>query len=304
MTAAIETLHLTKVYDETTAVDSLSLSVPEGIISCLLGPNGSGKTTTIAMLTTLRRPTSGMASVFGSDVVADPQLVRGMIGVTMQHTGVDDLMTGRELLSLQANLHGIRGRAAEGRIADLVDLLALGSHMDTRLGTWSGGLRRRVDLAGALIHRPRLMFFDEPTTGLDPASRRAIWDEVRRINRENGVTVLLTTQYLEEADSLADEVAILNTGTLIAQASPTELKAGLCERTLEVTFGDEDSARAAQAEAGGSIEPSRPRVLRIIIDRAGIPQALTCVTRDDRDVEHIRITEPTLEDVFLNLTAT
>ena len=299
---AVRTTDLTKSYDAVTAVAGLNLSVSAGSIFCLLGPNGSGKTTTVAMLTTLRSPTSGTADVCGYDIVDQPSQVRSVAGVTLQHTGVDDLMTGAELLSLQATLQGLGRSAARRRVAELVELLALNDHIDTRLGTWSGGLRRRIDLAAALVHSPRLLFLDEPTTGLDPASRRALWDEIRRLNTNDGVTVFLTTQYLEEAEALADTVSIINHGSLITTASPNDLKDGLGERTLTLRLADPATASRAQAVVGGQQEPDDPSMLRIVIDRNGAPRYLAEVTRAGIDVAGLTITEPSLEDVFLHLT--
>ncbi len=300
---AIQTHELTKSYDETTAVDGLEMAVAAGRISCLLGPNGSGKTTTVAMLTTLRKPTSGTATIFGHDIVGDANQIRSIVGVALQHTGVDDLMTGREMLELQATLQGIGRHDKARRIEELVDLLDLGSHIDTRLGTWSGGLRRRMDLAAALVHRPRLLFLDEPTTGLDPASRRGIWEEIRRLNTEDHVTVFLTTQHLEEADTLAHEVGILRDGRMIATGAPEDLKESLGERTLVLEMADPVAATIAQGIIGGYLEPEQPAALRLVVDRDGAPSCLTRVTEAGLEVKRLSITEPSLEDVFLRLTA-
>ena len=304
MAPAIETRQLTKQYDETIAVDRLDLAVPEGRIWCLLGPNGSGKTTTVAMLATLRRPTGGTATVCGYDVVTEAPRVRSAVGVTLQHTGVDDLMTGRELLQLQATLQGLGHQSADRRSADLVELLDLGSHIDTRLETWSGGLRRRMDRAAALVHHPRLLVLDEPTTGLDPASRRALWEEIRRLNRDEGVTVFLTTQYLDEADYLADDVSILRDGSLLVTATPDELKDGLGERTMTLEFADTASAQEARRIVGGRPDDpvQRPNELRLIIDRDGAPNRLATLTQAGIEVVTLTISEPSLEDVFLRLT--
>ncbi len=305
MALAIETHQLTKRYGETIAVERLDLSVPEGRVWCLLGPNGSGKTTTVAMLTTLRKPTDGSAEVCGYDIVTEAPRVRSAVGVTLQHTGVDDLMTGRELLQLQATLQGLGHHSAARRSADLVELLDLGSHIDTRLETWSGGLRRRMDLAAALVHHPRLLFLDEPTTGLDPASRRALWEEIQRLNREDGVTVFLTTQYLDEADYLADDVSILRDGSLLVTATPDELKDGLGERTMTLEFVDATAAEEAKRIVGGQHDDpvERPNELRLIIDRDGAPSRLATLTQAGIEVVTLTISEPSLEDVFLRLTA-
>ncbi len=303
MQTAIRTHELTKEYDGKRAVDGLQLSVTAGTITCLLGPNGSGKTTTVAMLTTLRRPTSGCAEVCGYDVLSQAHKVRGAVGVALQHTGVDDLMTGKEMLSLQATLQGITGSAGRRRVDELIDLLDLGSHIDSRMGTWSGGLRRRVDLAAALVHGPQLLFLDEPTTGLDPASRRAIWDEIRRLNTEDGVTVFLTTQYLDEADALADEVSILRDGRLLVSAAPGELKEGLGERTLVLELADAESAESAKSLVGGTIQAGQPSALRITVDREATSSCLARVLQSGIEVNQLSIAEPSLEDVFLCITA-
>ncbi len=299
---AIHTEALTKRYDETAAVNELDLAVVDGSVSCLLGPNGSGKTTTVAMLSTLRKPTSGTALVCGYDIVAQPAEIRSAVGVTLQHTGVDDLMTGAEMLSLQATLQGLGTAPARRRIGELVEILDLGSHIDTRLHTWSGGLRRRIDLAAALVHSPRLLFLDEPTTGLDPASRRDLWKEIRRLNREDGVTVLLTTQYLDEADALADEVTIIQAGAVVAAGSPQTLKRGLGERTLILELADPDSAQRAQELVGGSRTPEQPALLRVVAEPNEVLPHFADVTGAGIDVVGLTIAEPSLEDVFLHLT--
>ncbi len=302
MNAEVTTERLTKEYGDRAVVDDLDLEIREGSIFCLLGPNGSGKTTTVAMLTTMRRPTSGAATVCGYSLSAEPAQVRSVVGVALQHTGVDDLMSGREMLALQATLQGLRGSDAKHRVSDLIDLLDLSSHIDTRMGTWSGGLRRRIDLAAALVHRPRLLFLDEPTTGLDPASRRAIWQEIRRLSGE-GVTVFLTTQYLDEADELADEVGILRDGELVITATPRELKDGLGDRTFVLELADRTMAERAQAVVGGSVGPDESAELRVVVDQRGGAECFTMLTAAGLEVKHISISEPTLEDVFLRLTA-
>src|SRR4029077_7352384 len=223
--AAIETQQLAREFDGgIKATDGVDLEVAEGEIYGFLGPNGAGKTTTVRMLTTLLTPTGGQAWVAGYDVVADAGTVRRKIGVALQEAALDPLMTGRELLQLQATLHAIpRQRGSE--LADsLLDRVGLTLAADRRVGTYSGGMQRRLDLAAALVHTPQVLFLDEPTTGLDPVSRQAIWEEVQKLNDE-GTTVFLTTQYLEEADRLADRVGIISGGLLVAEGTPASLKA-------------------------------------------------------------------------------
>jgi len=295
---------LTKCYDDTIAVEGIHLEVAEGRIACLLGPNGSGKTTTVGMLTTLRRPTSGHATVCGHDVLTESATVRSLVGVTLQHTGLDELMTGREMLLLQGTLQGLNTTSARRRVEELVDLLDLETHIGARLGTWSGGLRRRMDLAAALVHHPRVLFLDEPTTGLDPASRRALWAEIKRLNIEDGVTVLLTTQYLDEADHLADEVSILANGRLLITATPEDLKESLGERSLTLVLTDaEATSRAADLlREGRAIERSDAQTLRIAVERDEPARCVAELARAGLEITAMTVAEPSLEDVFLQLT--
>jgi ABC-2 type transport system ATP-binding protein len=226
------------------AVDGIDLEVAPGEVFGFLGPNGAGKTTTVRMLVTLLRPTGGRAEVAGFDVAREPAEVRRRIGVALQEAALDLLMTGRELMELQAVLHGIPPRQVRERAADLVRRVGLDDAAERRVGTYSGGMRRRLDLAMALIHEPQILFLDEPTTGLDPTSRLTLWSEVRRL-RDEGTTVFLTTQYLEEADQLADRVGIIAGGRIVAEGSPAALKAEIGQPHLDVTLaGEPDVARA------------------------------------------------------------
>src|SRR5919198_102499 len=220
---AIEAEQLRKVFpNQVEAVAGIDLTVAEGEILGFLGPNGAGKTTTTRILTTLLRPTSGSARVAGHDVLAEPHEVRRAVGVALQEAGLDALATGRELLVLQARLHGFHGAEPARRASDLLELVGLSDAADRRIKKYLGGMKRRVDLPSALIHGPPVLFLDEPTAGLDPASRHAIWDEVQRLNREDGITVFLTTQYLEEADRMADHLAIIDHGQIVARGTPEE----------------------------------------------------------------------------------
>src|SRR3954470_21484219 len=217
------------------AVRDIGLSISRGEVFGFLGPNGAGKTTTVRMLCTLLPPTSGSASVAGIDVVADAAEVRRRIGVALQEIGLDPVQTGRELLELQCGLYGITGDAARERTAELLALVGLTEAAERRTKTYSGGMKRRLDLASALVHSPDVLFLDEPTTGLDPASRLTVWDEVRRINA-GGATVFLTTQYLEEADKLCDRVAIIDGGEIVAEGTPEQLKAGMGHDVVSVAL--------------------------------------------------------------------
>lgn len=234
MTIAVEAIDIHKTYTgksgEVEAVRGVTLAVPAGEVFGFLGPNGAGKSTTVRMLTTLMTITKGSARVGGVDVAADAHGARRKIGVALQEAGLDPRQSGRELLVLQAQLFGMTKDQAVARAVELLDLVELTEAADRMIKSYSGGMKRRLDLASALVHRPEVLFLDEPTTGLDPASRLTVWDEVRRIN-ELGTTVFLTTQYLEEADQLCDRLAIIDAGKIVREGSPTELKADLQRRT-------------------------------------------------------------------------
>jgi ABC-2 type transport system ATP-binding protein len=227
--AAVHAEGLVKHYDDVEAVRGVDLTVQAGEVFGFLGPNGAGKSTTVKMLTTLLSITAGTAQVAGIDVTRDPDAVRRRIGVALQEAGLDPRQTGRELLVLQARLFGLTPAEAARRADQLLELVELEDAADRRIKGYSGGMKRRLDLASALVHEPEVLFLDEPTTGLDPASRLTVWDEVRRIN-ERGTTVFLTTQYLEEADALCDRLAIIDDGRIVREGTPAELKADLRER--------------------------------------------------------------------------
>jgi ABC-2 type transport system ATP-binding protein len=290
------------------AVDGLDLAVAEGEIYGFLGPNGAGKTTSVRILTTLLRPTEGVARVAGHDVVADADAVRRAIGVALQEAAIDPLMTGRELLRMQGALHGLRGQAARGRAAELLERVGLSQAGDRRVGGYSGGMRRRLDLALALVHRPRVLFLDEPTTGLDPTSRGALWREVRALN-DDGTTVFLTTQYLEEAEQLADRVGIIAAGKLVAEGTPDALKERVGQPTVHVELADPESAeraRAALAPIGALQEPDPAAPARVGVRTAAGKGAIAPVIRalDEHDVvvESVEVESPTLDDVFAAVT--
>ncbi|MDP6714257.1 MAG: ATP-binding cassette domain-containing protein, partial [SAR202 cluster bacterium] len=221
---AVETQGITRRFGDVVAVDGIDLTIPRGEIYGFLGPNGAGKTTVVRMLITLLMPTEGRALVAGFDVVNQPNDIRLRIGAALQDAALDPKQTGRELLRLQGRLYGLSRREVDTRLEELSSLVDIGDAIDRFIGTYSGGMKRRLDLAASLIHNPEVLFLDEPTTGLDPISRSRVWDEVTRINRELGVTIFLTTQYLEEADALAHRVGIINHGKLVAEGAPTDLK--------------------------------------------------------------------------------
>jgi ABC-2 type transport system ATP-binding protein len=259
MTYAIEAEQLVKHYTgrggDVEAVRGVDLHVRQGEVFGFLGPNGAGKSTTVRMLTTLMTITSGSARVAGVDVTADPDAARRRIGVALQEAGLDIRQTGRELVILQGRLYGLSQAQAAERANDLLKLVDLEGDADRRIKGYSGGMKRRLDLASALVHQPDVLFLDEPTTGLDPASRLTVWDELRRIN-DRGTTVFLTTQYLEEADQLCDRLAIIDAGLIVAEGTPSELKADLRQRrglTDEPTLDDvflEATGRTREREAG------------------------------------------------------
>ena len=290
------------------AVDNLDLSVNTGEIYGFLGPNGAGKTTLVRILTTLLRPTSGSALVAGYDVVRQADAVRRSIGVALQEAAIDPLMTGRELLHMQGALHGLRKAEARERATSLLDRVGLSEAGDRRVGGYSGGMRRRLDLALALVHRPVVLFLDEPTTGLDPTSRAALWREVRSLNDE-GTTVFLTTQYLEEAEQLADRVGIIAGGRLVAEGTPKDLKAHVGEPTLHIELTDpQASPRAREALAGlGTLEPPRPDAptrlaLRASAGKGAIAPAVQALQAKGILVESVEVENPSLDDVFAAVT--
>ncbi|MDP9378483.1 MAG: ATP-binding cassette domain-containing protein [Actinomycetota bacterium] len=290
------------------AVDGLDLQVAAGEIYGFLGPNGAGKTTVVRILTTLLRPTSGDALVGGRSVVRDGDAVRRLIGVALQEAAIDPLMTGRELLRMQGALHGLRSKQARERGQNLLERVGLTEAGDRRVGGYSGGMRRRLDLALALVHRPQVLFLDEPTTGLDPTSRAALWREVRALNDE-GTTVFLTTQYLEEAEQLADRVGIIARGRLVVEGSPTALKAQVGPPTIHVELADAEGAqRARSALRGlGALEPAGAGgdihvQLRTTAGKAAIAPVIRALDEHGVQVESVEVQMPSLDDVFMAVT--
>jgi ABC-2 type transport system ATP-binding protein len=288
------------------AVRDIDLTVAEGEVFGFLGPNGAGKTTTVRMLCTLLPPTSGTASVAGLDVVSQGAEVRRRIGVALQEIGLDPVQTGRELLELQCGLYGLTGGEGRARASELLDLVGLTDAAERRTKTYSGGMKRRLDLASALVHSPSVLFLDEPTTGLDPASRLSIWAEVRRINGA-GNTVFLTTQYMEEADQLCDRLAIIDGGQIVAQGTPEQLKAKMGHDVVSVSLDGADASATEAALSGLSgLERvvTEPDALALYVEN-GAGSIAEIVRRLDAagiTPGSISVARPSLDDVFLNAT--
>jgi ABC-2 type transport system ATP-binding protein len=310
--SAIQASDLIHRFGEVEAVRGVSLEVAETEIYGFLGPNGAGKSTIVRIQTTLLQPTSGSGSVLGHDVTREATTVRRLIGVALQEAGLDPKQTGRELLTLQGRLYGLKGRVLTAQVAEVTELVGLTDAIDRRIQTFSGGMKRRLDLASALLHRPRVLFLDEPTTGLDPLSRALIWDRLRELRERFGATILLTTQYLEEADELADRVAIIDHGRIVRQGTPAELKAEVGADVIDVAIEERETgaARSAiqQLQSSGELPagelrgtqagytlfvPDGPRNIAVLIrglDRAGVRFGAVSVSR------------PTLDDGFLAAT--
>jgi ABC-2 type transport system ATP-binding protein len=288
------------------AVDGIDLRVSPGEIYGFLGPNGAGKSTTVHMLVTLLPPTEGTARVAGFDVVKEGPKVRAAIGAALQEAALDPLLTGREHLRLQTTMHGLPRTEREARGQELLERVGLTLAADRRVRTYSGGMKRRLDLALALAHRPSILFLDEPTTGLDIQSRLALWAEVERLAKEEGVTVFLTTQYLEEADALADRVGIIDHGRIVAQGSPAALKAEVGRPTVEVVPADpEDKGRAAEILARfGDPCGSQPEAVavRLRSGEADLAEIVRALDTESLKVEQLQLHQPSLDDVFLAKT--
>lgn len=303
---AILATGLTRRFGEKTAVDGIDLRIESGEIYGFLGPNGAGKSTTVRMLTTLLATSSGDAIVAGHSIVRDPDSVRLNIGVALQDAALDPKQTGRELLDMQGRLYGLSKAEREGRVESLLRLVDIGTAIDDYIRTYSGGMKRRLDLAAALVHQPRVLFLDEPTTGLDPVSRSKVWDEVRFLNRELGMTIFLTTQYLEEADELADRVAIIDRGRIVAEGTPTELKRSIGQDVIvaRVADVDEDTVRAIAAISGVTHVETRGDELVVSAENgaAAISPVAVALSAAGVRVVDLTLRTPSLDDVFLQAT--
>jgi ABC-2 type transport system ATP-binding protein len=308
--AILDVRDLTKVYpDGTRAVQGVSFQVARGEFFGFLGPNGAGKSTTIKMLITLLAKTSGEAHVFGLDVARDADAIRRRIGYSAQEIGLDDELTGRENLLLQGRLYHLPGDLLKERVEELLTLMDLAADADRPAGAYSGGMRKRLDLATGLIHRPELLFLDEPTTGLDPQNRAGLWKHLERLNKDEGLTIFLTTHYMEEADRLCDRLAIIDHGRIIAEGSPASLKAQLGGDMVALTFKDGTSAteRATALLKGlrfvRDVTPGEGGINVIVEDGgAAVPELLRVLGETGLGVARLSLTSPTLDDVFLKHT--
>jgi ABC-2 type transport system ATP-binding protein len=306
-TRAIEVENLVKTFGETRAVRGVNLEVPAGAVYGLLGPNGAGKTTTARMLATLTRPTSGTARVFGHDIVDEADMVRSLVSMTGQFASVDEDLTGIENMVMLGRLLGFGWQDARTRGEELIDAFGLTDAVDRQVKTYSGGMRRRLDIAASIVITPEVLFLDEPTTGLDPRSRNEVWDIVRALVAA-GTTVLLTTQYLDEADQLADRIAVIDHGKVIAEGTPGQLKASVGAGTLNVRLRDPEHRPAAQAilsqTLGVDIElgndPSA--LVARVDDTSGISATFAELSRREIEVSEFSLGQPSLDEVFLTLT--
>jgi ABC-2 type transport system ATP-binding protein len=305
---AIAVEGLRKRYGLVQALDGVTFSVREGEIFGLLGPNGAGKSTTVRVLVTLAQPDSGSATVAGHDVVRQPGAVRRTIGYVPQESGVDRRATGRENLLLQGRVFGLRGDALRSRVDELLEAVGIADSADRPVDGYSGGMRRRLDIALGLVHRPQVLFLDEPTTGLDPEARVVMWEEVSRLARQESLTILLTTHYLEEADELADRLAIVSQGTVVAEGTPAELKARLGGDAVHVELADgsvEDARRVlerTQAPVAATLADGRTLVSRVPAGGQALPGILSALASAGIPVASVAVHRPSLDDVYLHYT--
>jgi len=300
--------------DGTKAVQGISFSINEGEFFGFLGPNGAGKSTTIKILTTLLHKTGGNATVAGFDIERDAREIRKIIGVQSQDTSVDPELTGRENMILEGNLQQMHGKELEERVESLLNVVGLKEAADKRAGRYSGGMKKRLDLASTLVHKPKIMFLDEPTTGLDPQTRATVWDYLEELNKKEGITIFLTTQYLEEADRLCQRLCIVDGGMIVAQGTPAELKAEIGADAITITMKDaqgksDDSVRAK----GRQIVQNLPAVTNIVDSGDGltiyvkdggyfIPDLVRAFDKSEIKLVSINLSTPTLDDVFLKHT--
>jgi ABC-2 type transport system ATP-binding protein len=304
----IEASDLQKAYGQVRALDGIGFEVAPGTIFGLLGPNGAGKSTTVKVLTTLARPDAGEARVAGHDVLRDPRQVRRSIGVVAQRSGVDRDLTGRENVKLQGHLQGMRGRELDSRVDELLDGFGLAEAAGRVARTYSGGMQRRLDIAMGLVHRPRVLFLDEPTTGLDPEVRAVMWQEISRLNADEGLTILLTTHYMEEADQLASRVAIVDRGRVVAEGSPAQLKAGLRGDALHIELEGANVNGNVQGALDGVsglrevVVEGRSLHARADDGARAVPSVLAALDAHSVPVASVTVGRPSLDDVYLRYT--
>jgi ABC-2 type transport system ATP-binding protein len=305
---AIRTTCLVRKFDEFVAVDRVDLEIGGGEIYGFLGPNGAGKSTTVRMLCTLLAPTGGSATVAGFDITTQPGDVRLKIGVALQDAALDPKQTGRELLRLQGLLYGLPKRAMAKRVEELGELIDLTEALDRPISTYSGGMKRRLDLVAALVHNPDILFLDEPTTGLDPVSRASVWAEVRRLNDQLGMTIFLTTQYLEEADELCDRVGIMNRGRIVGEGSPEELKRSVGADIIIARVEGDAGALCPILDALAGVQSVEAHGNELVIatdnGSAAISPVAVALNSCEVTVRDLTLRTPTLDDVFLELTGT
>lgn len=306
--AAIRATGLVRAFGNNRAVDGVDLAVAPGEIYGFLGPNGAGKSTTVRMLCTLLGPTGGSATVAGFDVATQADDVRLRIGVALQEASLDEKQTGLEVLQLQGRMYGMRGKELSNRIDEVLAFVDIGSAIGDFVGTYSGGMKRRVDLAASLLHEPEVLFLDEPTTGLDPASRAKVWEEVRRLNTDLGMTIFLTTQYLEEADVLCERVGIIADGKIIADGSPDELKRSVGADLIIAEVPDVPESLVETLRSLPSVSDVSVRGDEITVASSNgaslINDFVVELNRAERRAERLTLRTPTLDDVFLQVTGT
>jgi len=303
---AIKTVDLTKKFDELTAVDHVSFEVWQGEIFGFLGPNGAGKTTTIRMLTTLLKPTEGTAKVWGYDIMKERDAVRKSIGIVFQEPSLDDLLTGKENLDFHGRIYGIPKAERERRIKELLELAQLSERADDLVRTYSGGMRRRLEIARGLMHHPKVLFLDEPTLGLDPQTRRAVWSYIQRMNKDEEVTIFLTTHYMEEADHLCERIAIIDYGRIAAMDTPEKLKSRIGGEVVHLKTSETNQKIMKKLSEEDFIQDIRMIregfVLTVKNGQRAVPRLIEAATQLGVTVEECSIHTPNLEDVFLHYT--
>jgi len=301
----IETSDITKKYDDFTAVNGVNLKVPKNSVYGVLGPNGAGKTTLISMLCTILHPTSGTATVNGYDVVKNPKEVRKSIGIVFQSRALDDILTGREHLEMHASLYGVPKEVRQDRIDEILDLIALGAKADEYVKTYSGGMKRRLEIGRGLIHHPKVLFLDEPTLGLDPQTRESIWDYIQELNQNQDVTVLMTTHYMEEADKLCEEVAIINQGQIITADSPKNLKRELKADTITMNV-DKPEKFVEEVKKLEFVKDifTMDSEIKLMVESGEnlVAELVNFANKHEIFVYSIELEHPNLEDVFLKYT--